>query len=97
MDWAALIAMVIQMIQDCLEDRKTEEIAERLNNPGFLEALALRRALKDQGFSGRELHEAVREGMEYLADMDSDEVAELLMEAVQTKEGKSDPASRVSR
>ena len=82
MNWTVLIAAVIAVLMECLENRSRQEVEAGLSRPGFLQRGALRQVLRNtQGLRGRRLRVAMDEGMEYLAAMESDEVAELLDDA----------------
>jgi len=81
MDWSILIAAVIEAIVECLKERNRDRIEFGLNNPGFREAFALRRVLRDQGMRGRELRLTVDDGMTYLAGMTVEDVACLMDDA----------------
>ncbi|NQU11864.1 hypothetical protein HQ590_13805 [bacterium] len=82
MDWATLILAVIDAIKECLENRDRNQVEAGLHRPGMREAWALRKILRrDEGLRGRALHAAVRDGMDYLADMDSAEIGALCDEA----------------
>lgn len=82
MDWALLIQMLIEMIQESLENRSRDSIEARLARPRFAEAVLLRRLLKEQGLKGKELHKEMRAGLAYLKNMDAEEREALIDEAV---------------
>ena len=81
MDWAILIDMLIDMIKQCIENRNADDVRRRLRNPGFREALALRRILRKQGLSGKALHQQMRFHMADLKDARDDEIDALVVEA----------------
>jgi hypothetical protein len=81
--WEILIPLILEIIRDCVENRDRASVEARLNKPGVREAWALRKLLrKEEGLRGQELHATVREGMDYLADMDAEEIGALVAEAI---------------
>ena len=90
MDWAALIAMIIKVITECMENRDRVTVERQLAHPGFGEAWALRKILrKETGLRGRALYRKIREGMAYLDDMDAEEIGVFLDEAEAQRGGKT--------
>ena len=80
--WIPIIALVIEAIVECLKNRKREDIVAGLMNPGLRETWALRRILrKEEGLRGQELREKVWEGLQFLSEMPSGEVEEMMCEA----------------
>ena len=65
MEWLALF---IPLILECLENRDKASLERVLRNPGRLERVVLRSALRRKPYRlrGPELREAVAEGMAYL-------------------------------
>lgn len=80
-DWSAIIAMILEMLNQCLEERGRDVTEKRLNKPGLVEAWSLRAMLRKQGCRGPYLREQVKEAMAYLANMHPEEIAALLDEA----------------
>lgn len=82
MEWVAIITMIIEAIQKCLENRQSREsIMTGLRNPGPREAWVLRRILRKEGNRGRRLRQLTKEGIAQLISMSTEEVEELVAEA----------------
>ncbi len=83
MGWESLIFQLFAALIECIQDRRRESVEAGLRDPGLREAIALRRVLKkEEGLRGRALHVKVREGMDYLRDMDGEEISALVDEAM---------------
>jgi len=78
MEWAVIIPLVIEAIMACLENRDRTEIIEGLANPGPRETLALWRVLRSQGFRGRKLYAALREGLQAMQSATRSELTSLV-------------------
>ena len=59
MDWAAIIAMIIELIGNCRESQTRDRVEKRVKTPGMREWLSLRVKLRRDGLSGRDVREAV--------------------------------------
>jgi len=83
MDWAAIIAMILEFIKECQANRRTDEqITSSLRRPRGLEVLRLRRGLRQRfNLSGRRLAEAVEDVMADAACLTDEDCAELLLQA----------------
>ena len=87
MEWAAIIALVVDMISKCMENRETEAIKSGLLCPGDRERRALRRVLRRQPHRLRrkELARTVDEGMDKLRSATYDEITEIVESAVRIR------------
>jgi hypothetical protein len=81
MDWVTLIAAVIAMIQKCRENQSDEQIFETIRTAGFQTRFALRQIAREQGLSGRRLHEFVRESITDLNETDDEELKSVMRQA----------------
>jgi len=91
MEWALIITAIIDAIAKCLENRRREDIEERLlMGGGFLERRALTKILRAQDYHGRLLREEVNEGMAMLREMDAEDISCLLDDAEELRKGASE-------
>jgi len=81
MEWAAIVAIVLDLIRECMDKRSDTEVEQRLTNPGPLVAWALRRRLRDRGLRGDGLREAVRGCMTDLTSMEPEDIGALMADA----------------
>jgi len=81
MDWASFIMALLKMLQECMEERRKEAVVDGMLNPGLRERFAAHRLLKEQGYHGRELRMEVTVAMQYLADLDAEDIECLLEDA----------------
>ena len=91
MEWALIIEMIIEAIMECRENRDRADVEAGLRNPGLRETIAMRRALRSEGFHGRDLREAMNEGVATLREMPPAEIT-ALMDAVEARRAASAPA-----
>lgn len=79
MEWFILLMpMIIQLIEQCQEDRSREDIEAGLNHPGTLEKWAMRKILRQEGYRRRELWRRVNQGMAELKAADREDIAALM-------------------
>ncbi len=82
MDFFLWAIKIIEMIRECRENQSRAEIERGLSNPGFLQKWAIRKLVRQNTkLRGRALWAKVREGMDELRDLDSDDIKELMDEA----------------
>ena len=72
MDWAAIIAMIIELIGNCRENQTRDRVEKRVKAPGMREWLALRVKLRRDGLSGRDVREAVNRSQAEIVQCQSD-------------------------
>ena len=82
MEWAAIIAVILDMIRECMENRNESQVEADLVSPGPFIALVLRRRLrKKTSLRGPALGNAVQECMADLQLMTPAEVGDLMADA----------------
>jgi len=82
MDWATIIVLLFAEISKCIENRDRDRVERSLNNPGWREAGALRRVLREAGLRGTALRLSVGQGMRELGAMSPLAVEDLCNEAM---------------
>jgi hypothetical protein len=78
MDWAVIIAAIVQLIQECQKKDGPEVVAARLRHPTMRERFVLRMHLRRIGLFGLELDTVVADAMEVLGGASDDEINQLL-------------------
>jgi hypothetical protein len=78
MPWAAIIEMILKLIENCNKVDGREKLFQRLRHPGLRERLNLRAGLKRQGLRGTPLQDAVDRAMDDLDAASDDEINELI-------------------
>jgi len=91
MEWALIIEMIMEMIMECRENRDRDAVEAGLRDPGLRETVAMRRALRQRGFRGRDLREAMDEGIATLREMPPAEIT-ALMDQAEERRAASAPA-----
>ena len=82
MDWLPIVAMLLEFLQDCMANRNRAEIMAGVRNPGPRETFALWYILrKECKLRGKELRDAVQEGLAYGREMPECVMNDLLDEA----------------
>lgn len=78
MPWAAIIEMILKLIENCSKTDGRDKVFKRLRNPGFRERFALRADLRKSGLSGADLRDAVERAFNDLEAATDDEISDLL-------------------
>jgi hypothetical protein len=81
MDWAAIIAAILKIVQDCRNREGREKTFNNLRKGGLRTRFAARRVLMDQGLKGRELHEAVDRVMNDIDNASDEELYSVIDQA----------------
>ena len=82
MDWASIIAVILDMIRECMENRTETAVEADLISPGPFLALVLRRRLrKKTSLRGAALRVAVQDCMADLQLMTPADVGQLMADA----------------
>jgi len=85
-EWIAIVEMILNMIADCLEERRREDVEAGLLLPGFREYRAIVRGLRDeQDLHGRALRKEADECMATLREADAEDICCLLDDAEELK------------
>jgi len=79
MEWVAIVAAIMEMVQSCRENRDRDDIeADALNRP--LGRWMIRRTLRDKGLRGEGLRNAMQQVRNH--EMDDDDVRDFLTDAL---------------
>lgn len=81
MEWIVIIEMIIELIQECMDNRTEKQIMRQLTNPRGREVVAIRRVLIKQGLEGKELRSGTREVLDVLKESTDDELRDLVNQA----------------
>ena len=85
-DWMIAFTMLLEFLQECMENRSRADIEAGIRNPGLREVMALRYVLRRKfGLRGRELRDAVKEGVEYGREISDRVLTDMLDEAAAIK------------
>lgn len=80
-----LLPLIMEMLQQCREDRTRDDIEHGLRRPGIRELIMLRRAAKKEyGYKGKKLRKVTRKAMNELYDADPEEIT-VIMDEVETR------------
>jgi len=81
MNWAMVIAAILELIQTLQKNKDEETLLRRMASPRIHEFRVIMGALYDKGLRGRELISTTREAMEEMRAMNRDEHVALLATA----------------
>jgi hypothetical protein len=82
-----MIPILIDLLEQCMDDRTTDEIKAGLRDPGVIEILAIRRAIRqEEGLRRKKLRRRIQEVVEGLASMTDGELSAVIAEAVASRE-----------
>ena len=91
-----IIMQFVRMIVDCLEERRREDLAEALAQPGRREYRAIVRMLKADGCSGRELRQEASATFVLLQEADAEDIDLLLIDAEKLASDLADDGARTT-
>ena len=79
MDWIAIVALIVDIIQECRDEGVDEQTIRKRSRDGLIRSLVVRRAVRQAtGYRGSQLRRAVTEANQKMAEMSDVEIDEIL-------------------